>query len=37
MDAIGYGRTRPRDAGTTEEAHQHNRRVEFVIERRQTP
>jgi outer membrane protein OmpA-like peptidoglycan-associated protein len=37
MTAIGYGRTRPRDAGTTEKAHQHNRRVEFVIERRQAP
>jgi outer membrane protein OmpA-like peptidoglycan-associated protein len=35
LEAIGYGRTRPRDPGTTEEAHQHNRRVEFVIERRQ--
>jgi outer membrane protein OmpA-like peptidoglycan-associated protein len=37
MDAVGYGRTHPRDPGTTEEAHQHNRRVEFVIERRQAP
>jgi len=34
LDVIGYGRTRPRDPGTTELAHQHNRRVEFVIERR---
>jgi outer membrane protein OmpA-like peptidoglycan-associated protein len=33
IDAIGYGATRPRDPGTTEEAHQHNRRVEFAIER----
>jgi outer membrane protein OmpA-like peptidoglycan-associated protein len=33
VSAIGYGRTRPRDEGTTPEAHQHNRRVEFVIDR----
>ena len=33
MTAVGYGRTRPRDPGTTAEAHQRNRRVEFVIER----
>ena len=33
VKAIGYGRTRPRDPGTTVQAHQHNRRVEFVIER----
>lgn len=32
VTAIGYGRTRPRDEGTTEAAHQRNRRVEFVIE-----
>jgi outer membrane protein OmpA-like peptidoglycan-associated protein len=32
--AIGYGRTRPRDDGTTEQAHRRNRRVEFVIVRR---
>jgi outer membrane protein OmpA-like peptidoglycan-associated protein len=30
---VGYGRTRPRDQGTTPEAHAHNRRVEFVIDR----
>ena len=30
---VGYGRTRPRDPGTTPEAHAHNRRVEFVIDR----
>ena len=30
---IGYGRTRPRDPGTSPEAHQRNRRVEFVIDR----
>lgn len=30
---VGYGRTHPRDAGTTPEAHHHNRRVEFVIDR----
>jgi outer membrane protein OmpA-like peptidoglycan-associated protein len=34
LDAVGYGRTRPVDTGTTEAAHQRNRRVEFVIERR---
>lgn len=33
IDAIGYGRTRPRDAGKTEAAMQRNRRVEFVIDR----
>jgi outer membrane protein OmpA-like peptidoglycan-associated protein len=33
LDAVGYGRSRPRDPGTSEAAHQHNRRVEFVIER----
>lgn len=33
VHAIGYGRTRPRDLGNDEQAHQHNRRVEFVIER----
>jgi outer membrane protein OmpA-like peptidoglycan-associated protein len=30
---VGYGRTHPRDPGTTPEAHHHNRRVEFVIDR----
>ncbi len=34
IDVVGYGRTRPRDPGTSDEAHQRNRRVEFVIERR---
>ncbi len=33
IDAIGYGRSRPRDPGTTEAAFQINRRVEFAIER----
>lgn len=33
VKAIGYGRTRPRDLGTSEAAHEHNRRVEFVIDR----
>lgn len=33
IDAIGYGRTRPRDPRKTEEAMQRNRRVEFVIDR----
>ena len=37
LDAVGYGRTRPIDTGTTEEAHTRNRRVEFVIERELTP
>jgi len=31
VESIGYGATRPRDPGTSEEAFQHNRRVEFVI------
>lgn len=34
IDVVGYGRTRPRDSGSSDEAHQRNRRVEFVIERR---
>jgi outer membrane protein OmpA-like peptidoglycan-associated protein len=33
IDAVGYGRSRPRDPGDSEEAHHRNRRVEFVIER----
>ncbi|MGN6104032.1 MAG: OmpA family protein [Kofleriaceae bacterium] len=33
IDTIGYGRSRPRDPGGTEHAHQRNRRVEFVIDR----
>lgn len=33
IDAIGYGRSRPRDTGSSEEAHGRNRRVEFVIDR----
>jgi outer membrane protein OmpA-like peptidoglycan-associated protein len=33
VDAVGYGRARPRDPGTSEAAHQRNRRVEFVIVR----
>jgi len=33
VDSVGYGRSRPRDPGTTEAAHQRNRRVEFVIDR----
>lgn len=32
LTAAGYGNTRLRDRGDTEEAHQRNRRVEFVIE-----
>jgi peptidoglycan-associated lipoprotein len=31
VEAIGYGRRRPRDPGASEAAHQRNRRVEFVI------
>ena len=34
LGATGFGRTRPRDTNTDERAHQNNRRVEFVIERR---
>jgi len=33
ITAVGLGRTRLRDTGTSELANQHNRRVEFVIER----
>jgi peptidoglycan-associated lipoprotein len=33
IDAIGFGRSRPRDAGTGDSAHSHNRRVEFVVHR----
>jgi outer membrane protein OmpA-like peptidoglycan-associated protein len=33
LHTVGYGRSRPRDLGTTPEAHHRNRRVEFVIER----
>ncbi len=32
VEAVGYGRTRPRDPGQTEAAHQHNRRVEFAVD-----
>jgi OOP family OmpA-OmpF porin len=31
IDAIGYGRSQPRDDGSSVEALQHNRRVEFVV------
>jgi outer membrane protein OmpA-like peptidoglycan-associated protein len=34
LDAVGRGKSRPRDLGRTEHAHERNRRVEFVIERR---
>jgi outer membrane protein OmpA-like peptidoglycan-associated protein len=34
ITAHGFGRSHPRDPGTTEDCHQRNRRVEFVIERR---
>ena len=33
IDTVGHGRSRPIDPGTSEEAHQRNRRVEFVIDR----
>jgi outer membrane protein OmpA-like peptidoglycan-associated protein len=33
INAVGYGRSRPRAPGTTEAAYQLNRRVEFAIER----
>lgn len=33
IQAIGYGRSRPRDPGHSEAAHQRNRRVEFVVDR----
>ncbi len=33
VEAIGHGRARPRDSGSSESAHQRNRRVEFVIDR----
>jgi outer membrane protein OmpA-like peptidoglycan-associated protein len=31
VQAIGYGKSRPRDPGDSETAHQRNRRVEFVV------
>jgi outer membrane protein OmpA-like peptidoglycan-associated protein len=37
VKTVGYGRTHPRDAGMTPEAHHHNRRVEFVIDRASHP
>ena len=37
VKAVGFGRSRPRDPGTTDEAHHHNRRVEFVIDRAPHP
>jgi outer membrane protein OmpA-like peptidoglycan-associated protein len=37
IDAVGYGRSRPRDPGTDEAAHRRNRRVEFVVHRRSAP
>jgi outer membrane protein OmpA-like peptidoglycan-associated protein len=36
VEAVGYGRSRPRDAGSSEAAHQRNRRVEFVITTHET-
>jgi outer membrane protein OmpA-like peptidoglycan-associated protein len=38
IETVGHGMSRPRTAGTTEEAHQSNRRVEFVrVQRAATP
>jgi outer membrane protein OmpA-like peptidoglycan-associated protein len=31
IESVGFGATQPRDSGTNEEAHQRNRRVEFVV------
>jgi outer membrane protein OmpA-like peptidoglycan-associated protein len=36
IESTGHGAIKPRDPGTTEEAHQRNRRVEFVIVRGQS-
>jgi outer membrane protein OmpA-like peptidoglycan-associated protein len=33
IDAVGYGRSRPRDPGDDAAAHSRNRRVEFVVRR----
>ncbi|MEO8550586.1 MAG: OmpA family protein [Kofleriaceae bacterium] len=33
IKTVGFGRSHPRDPGTTPEAHHRNRRVEFVIDR----
>lgn len=35
IDAVGYGRSRPLDPGSSDDAHQRNRRVEFLIDREQ--
>ncbi len=37
VEAVGYGRTRPRDPEQTEAAHQHNRRVEFAVDQTAPP
>ncbi len=34
IDSIGFGADHPREEGDTEAAHQHNRRVEFVVRQR---
>ncbi|HEU0032692.1 MAG TPA: OmpA family protein [Kofleriaceae bacterium] len=35
LDAVGFGRSRPRDTSNTEAGHSRNRRVEFAIETRE--
>jgi OOP family OmpA-OmpF porin len=37
FEIVGRGSSRPRDTRDTEEAHQHNRRVEFVVVSRRRP
>ena len=34
ITVVGHGRSSPRDAGASESAHERNRRVEFVIDRK---
>jgi peptidoglycan-associated lipoprotein len=37
LESAGFGTDRLRDEGTTEQAHQRNRRVEFVVVARRAP
>jgi OmpA-OmpF porin, OOP family len=37
LTSEGFGRSRPRDVGTSEAAHTRNRRVEFIVETAPTP